>query len=110
MNKNMWILFRKQSLFNCFISLKDPRVGGRCLYPLMNIVVITFCALICGADNWKAIELFAKKRQRWLKNFLDLSAGIPSHYTLGSIPPIIPPTISYHDVLNAANIFLANSI
>jgi predicted transposase YbfD/YdcC len=85
----MWILFRKQPLFNCFIGLKDPRVGGRCLYPLINIVMITLCGLICGADNWKAIELFAKKRQRWLKKFLDLSHGIPSHYTLARVFSLI---------------------
>lgn len=89
MNKNMWILFRKQPLFNSFISLKDPRVKGRCSYPLINIVVMTLCGLICGADNWKAIELLARKRQRWLKNFLDLSAGIPSHYTLGRVFSLI---------------------
>ena len=47
----------------------------RCQYPLINIIVITPCGLICGADNWKAIELVAKKRQRWLKKILDLSNG-----------------------------------
>ena len=47
-----------QPLFKVFLNLKDPRVGGRCLHPLGNIIFITICALVSGCDGWKAIENF----------------------------------------------------
>lgn len=80
-----------QLLFSCFVNLKDPRVKGRCLHPLINIVLITMCAMITGADGWKSIELFGIERKRWLSQFLDLSNGIPSHYTFARIFSLIEP-------------------
>lgn len=80
-----------QSLFRAFFTITDPRVQGRCQYPLFTILVITLCALICGFDTWKGIELFAKKRKRWLSQFIDLSCGIPSHFTFARIFSLINP-------------------
>ena len=61
-----------QPLFRVFSNLPDPRVKGRCLYPLFNIIFIALCALIAGADGWKAIERFAKSRKYWFSQFIDL--------------------------------------
>ena len=83
-------------MFNCFLSVKDPRVAGRCTYPLINIIAITLCALICGCDTWESIELFARERRRWLKRFLDLSAGIPSHQTIARVFSLIDPVKLQH--------------
>ncbi len=82
---------RYQSLFNCFFKIKDPRVKGRCKYPLFTIMVIILCALLCGYDNWKAIELFGKKRKRFLSQFINLDCGIPSYYTFARIFAIMDP-------------------
>lgn len=82
---------KNQSLFNCFLTIKDPRVGGRCTHPLLSILVIVLCGLICGCDGWKAMELLAKSRKRWLSQFIDLSSGIPSHQTLARVFSIIEP-------------------
>jgi predicted transposase YbfD/YdcC len=82
---------KNQYLFNCFLSIEDPRVGGRCTYSLLNILVIVLCGLICGCDNWKAMELLAKTRRRWLGKFLDFSEGIPSHQTLARVFSLIDP-------------------
>ncbi|RUR23157.1 transposase family protein, partial [Legionella qingyii] len=73
---------KNQYLFHCFLSIDDRRVGGRCTYSLLTILVIVLCGLICGCDGWKAMALFAKTRRRWLSQFIDLSQGIPSHQTL----------------------------
>lgn len=54
---------KNQQLFNCFLTIKDPRVGGRVTYPLINIITITLCALVSGCDDWKAIELFGHSRK-----------------------------------------------
>lgn len=82
MGKVTRISFLDQPLFRVFSSIKDPRVGGRCLYPLFNIIFIVLCAMIAGADGWKSIENFAKKRKRWLSQFIDLENGIPTQFTL----------------------------
>jgi predicted transposase YbfD/YdcC len=82
---------KNQALFNCFISIQDPRVRGRCSYPLINILVIVLFSLICGCDNWKAMALFAKTRRRWLSQFIDLSNGLPSHLTIARIMALINP-------------------
>ncbi len=93
MEKVTRISFLDQPLFRVFFDIKDPRVGGRCLHPLINIIFITLCALISGADGWKAIESFGKKRKRWLSQFINLENGIPSHLTfmrvLSAIDPIV---------------------
>lgn len=91
MNKTTRKLGKNQSLFNCFLAIDDPRVGGRVIHPLINIITITLCALICGCDSWKAIALFGHQRRRWLGRFLDLSMGIPSHLTIARVISLIEP-------------------
>lgn len=86
----------QQHLFNCFLSIHDPRVGGRVTHPLINIIVITLCALICGCDTWKAIAIFAKERKHWLSQFIDLSAGLPSHHTIARVFCLIEPSQFEH--------------
>jgi len=68
-----------------FASLDDPRVDRTKLHPLMNIVVIALCGVICGADSWVDIELFGESKQQWFGKFLDLANGIPSHDTFGRV-------------------------
>lgn len=87
------IFVQDQPLFNVFVNLKDPRVSGRCLYPLINIIFITMCALIAGCDGWKAIENFGRERCRWLSQFIDLENGIPSHLTFARVIARIDPKL-----------------
>lgn len=62
-------------------DLTDPRVVGRCDHRLMDIISIAILAVFCGADEWTEIEAFGKHRAEWLKSFLSLANGIPSHDT-----------------------------
>lgn len=73
------------SLETCFADLPDPRVQGRCSYKLIEIIIIAICAVVCGADDWVAIETFGKSKETWLKQFLDLPKGIPAHDTFGDV-------------------------
>jgi len=68
-------------LLRHFRSLKDPRVNRRKLHSLENILVIAVCAVIAGAQDFQQVALFGRKRLEWLKGFLDLPNGIPSHDT-----------------------------
>jgi predicted transposase YbfD/YdcC len=64
-----------------FRKLKDPRVRGRSTHVLIDIITIGLCGVICGCNDWQEIETFAKCRIDWLKKFLRLPNGIPSHDT-----------------------------
>ena len=78
------------SVAACFEVLGDPRVR-EATYPLLNIVTIAICAVICGIDDFTGMEDYGNRKRDWLSKFLDLSAGIPSHDTfntvLGSLKP-----------------------
>ncbi|MFT6193471.1 MAG: hypothetical protein ACJASU_000367 [Cognaticolwellia sp.] len=51
----------------------------------VNILTISICAIICGCDDFCAIEEYGKSKIDWFKSFLDLTHGIPSHDTLGDV-------------------------
>jgi predicted transposase YbfD/YdcC len=65
-----------------FSAIDDPRAQHRIEHLLLDIVLITICAVICGADNWVEIENYGIAKQEWLNTFLELPNGIPSHDTL----------------------------
>ena len=77
------------SIEECFGDIHDPRVQGRCDYPLVEIITIAICAVIAGADNWTEVETFGKSKEKWLKQFLALEKGIPSHDTFGDVFRVI---------------------
>ena len=57
----------------------------RKLHQLPDILFITLCAVISGADNWVMIEQFGKSKQAWFEGVLNLPNGIPSHDTFGDV-------------------------
>ncbi|WP_119072832.1 ISAs1 family transposase [Aggregatilinea lenta] len=71
------------SLVISFQDLPDPRVAGRCDRKLIDILVITVCAVLAGAARWVDVERFGQAKHEWLKTFLKLPHGIPSHDTFG---------------------------
>lgn len=73
------------SLISCFSQLPDPRLERRQAHCLLDILVIAVCGAICGADNWVAIAAFGQAKYDWLKTFLELPNGIPSHDTFGRV-------------------------
>lgn len=70
-----------QGLERCLEGLEDPRVVPRCDHRLFDIVATTLLAVMCGAEDWPDIEQFGKSRQDFLRTFLELPGGIPSHDT-----------------------------
>lgn len=68
-----------------FGDLHDPRVQGRCRYPLIEIIVIAICAVLAEANSWTEVATFAESKQEWLKRFLKLENGVPSHDTFGDV-------------------------
>ena len=64
-----------------FRKLKDPRINRHKRHLLLDIITIALCAVLCGATDWQQIETFGKERLTWLRRFLKLANGIPSHDT-----------------------------
>jgi predicted transposase YbfD/YdcC len=58
---------------------------------LADIVVIALCAVVAGADSWVQIAAFGRTREAWLRTFLSLPHGIPSHDTFGRVFALLDP-------------------
>ena len=73
---------RIERLIESSKQISDPRRQyGYIQHKLMTIVIIAFCGIICGAEDYEDIEEFGKIRRAWLEKFLDLSKGIPDKDT-----------------------------
>jgi len=79
-----------------FADLKDPRLDRTRLHNLMDILVIAICATIAGADGWLDIANYATDKQEWLKTFLSLPNGIPSHDTFRRVFCLLDPA-AFHE-------------
>src|SRR6266540_1334759 len=64
-----------------FGDLPDPRTGPAKLHVLLDLLTIALLAVICGEDDWVAVHDFGVARETWMKTFLALPHGIPSHDT-----------------------------
>ena len=75
-----------------FIAIEDPRINNHNLrHDLIDILVITILGVICGADTWGEIYEFGEAKEEWLKTFLKLQHGVPSHDTFERIFSLINP-------------------
>lgn len=83
----------KVSIVEYFSLVEDPRVQGRCLHKLVDILAIAVCARICGAEDFEEMEEFGIQREEWLRGFLELKNGIPSHDTIRRTLSIVDPNI-----------------
>jgi predicted transposase YbfD/YdcC len=79
------------SLHHCFCDLHDCRREHLRLHNLWDIIALTICAVVCGADNWVEIERYGHRKRDWLEGLLELPNGIPSHNTLGRVFALIDP-------------------
>ena len=68
-----------------FSKVTDPRIDRGKEHKLIDMIVIAICAVICGAEGWTDIENFGNSKLPWLKSFLELPNGIPSHDTFGRV-------------------------
>ena len=78
-------------LLEHFNPLEDPRVEHLVEHRLLDIIGLTICAVICGADTWVDIELYGQAKEAWLKGFLALPNGIPSHDTIARLFAALNP-------------------
>jgi len=78
------------SISTYFSNVEDPRKYN-IRHQLIDIITITICALVCGAQNWGDVEQYGKSKYQWLEQFLRLPNGIPSHDTFGRVFSMLDP-------------------
>lgn len=79
------------SLFSCMKEIPDPRKPYNQRHRFLDVVIIAVLAVLCGMDTWYEIHDWALARQMWLKTFLELPGGIPSHDTFNRIFQMMDP-------------------
>jgi predicted transposase YbfD/YdcC len=79
------------SLLRHFADLEDPRSDRTKLHGLLDLIALTLCAVVAGADGWTDVEAYGRRKRAWLATFLDLPNGIPSHDTLGRVFAALDP-------------------
>jgi predicted transposase YbfD/YdcC len=90
------------SISEHFETLTDPRRDHLKEHGLLDIVAITLCAVICGADGWVDVATFGRVKESWLRTFLALPGGIPSHDTFGRVFALVDPDEFRHCFLSWA--------
>ena len=80
-----------QTPISYFTELKDPRVDRSKEHLMDDIIFITIAAVICGAETWNDIENYGKSKETWLKQYLQLPHGIPSHDTFNRFFSALDP-------------------
>lgn len=79
------------ALFEQFEVIEDPRIDRHKRYPLINILVFAFVAILSDQQSWYQIFAFCKANLDWFSQFIDISSGIPSHDTFRRVFSILNP-------------------
>ena len=79
------------SFFDCFADLPDPRRAQGQRHKLIDILFIALCAVLCGADDFTEMEEVGHAKEAWLRQFLEVPHGIPSHDTFGRVFALLEP-------------------
>lgn len=80
-----------RGIIEIFKDIPDPRVGNAKKYKLEEILTIAVLAVLCDCSQFTEMELFGREKEKWLKEFLELENGIPSHDTFGDVFAAIDP-------------------
>lgn len=84
------IAFRK-SLEEHFGGIEDYRRQGSIRYHLIDLLFITICAVISGANDLKAVAMYAQRKRRWLTSILALDDDVPSYTTFWTVFVLLSP-------------------
>ncbi len=79
------------SLVEHFGNLEDPRRDQGKRHQLLDIIAMTVCGVVGGAEGWSDVELFVKCKYEWFQGFLDLPNGVPCSDTFARVFTRIDP-------------------
>ncbi|HTW71788.1 MAG TPA: ISAs1 family transposase, partial [Acetobacteraceae bacterium] len=75
----------------CFNGLEDPRTGNAGRHDFFELLIMALCAVLCGGQSAVDMALFAKSKQAFLRDFLKLEHGTPSHDTFSRLFRLLDP-------------------
>ena len=80
-----FLLGVEMTLTEAFSDLPDPRTGPAQRHDLTEMILMALCAVLCGADSWVDVAEWAEDNEAWIKRYLVLEHGTPSHDTFGRV-------------------------
>jgi len=79
--------------FTHFLIIPDPRMERTKKHRLIDILFIAVCTIICGGESFTDMQDFGEAKEEWLRKFLELPHGIPSHDTFGRVFSLLDPAL-----------------
>lgn len=80
-----------QTIANDFEDVEDPRSSRNQKHRLVDILTIGFCTILAGGEGFNDMELFGDSKENWLRTFLQLPNGVPSHDTFRKVFSTLDP-------------------
>ncbi len=81
------------TLDEAFTGLADPRTGPALRHNLREMILMALCSVLCGADTWVDVAEWAEDNESWLRRYLVLAHGTPSHDTFGRVFRVLDATV-----------------
>ena len=78
-------------ILNLLKETPDPRQNGKIQYSVGTLLFTTLCAILCGAQTWQDISLFAKCKKEWLSKYVEIEDTVPSLWTFRRFFTLIEP-------------------
>lgn len=82
-----------QGFIQHFGDIPDPRVERTKKHKLIDILFITLAAVLCGCDEWEEIQAYGERKENWLRKYIELPHGIPSHDTINRVISVLDPKV-----------------
>jgi predicted transposase YbfD/YdcC len=70
---------------SCWEGLEDPRSGNAALHDFHELLMIALCCVLCGGQGAVDMAVFAEAKEPFLRSFLTLANGLPSHDTFSRL-------------------------
>ena len=80
-----------EGFLECFEGLEDPRTGNAGRHDLLEIVTIALCTVLSGGQTAVDMAIFAREKEAFLREFLILEHGAPSHDTFSRVFRLLDP-------------------
>lgn len=75
----------------CWEELEDPRTGNAALHDFHELLMIALCTVLCGGQSAVDMARFAQAKEGFLRGFLKLENGLPSHDTFSRLFRLLDP-------------------
>jgi predicted transposase YbfD/YdcC len=76
---------------DAFAEVEDPRINRTKFHPLLNVLVMSLCGTICGANGWDELALFGRTHRKWFATWLEMPHGVPSADTFRRVFEALAP-------------------